>query len=55
MHLINNEIIRNTNREQTPIQKQLYKYKFYNLLFSGKINMKEYLDALTYVGDNKGE
>lgn len=30
-------------------QTQINKYKLYNLLFNGKISLKEYLNALFYI------
>ena len=42
----NNSIPQNNNL-------QVNRYKLYNLLFNGKISLKEYLNALTSIKSNK--
>ncbi|MEP6949487.1 MAG: hypothetical protein ABI863_09440 [Ginsengibacter sp.] len=49
MRVINNEDIYRKDKPQTTSKKQFYKYRFYNLLFNGKISMKEYLNVLHYM------
>ena len=48
MHLIINE-------ESKTTTKPINKYKLYNLLFNGRISLKEYLNALLYLQDNNSE